>query len=123
MAGVPVTTGLTGRVFDWSPLPTEIFTRTVLGSMLTGLRTSPRMSTATRSTVWSTSIPDGWMTTAARAAVAWRTTDSGPDTTAWSTDRTGSRISSPPGTWPWSTWIGTVFDTSGSSWTVMSGGS
>ncbi len=81
------------------------------------------MSTATRSTVWSTSIPDGWMTTLACAAVTWRTTDSGPDTVAWSFERTGSRISRPGGMSPWSTWIGTVFDTSGSSWTVTSAGS
>ena len=37
--------------------------------MSTGAMTSPRTSTATRSTVWSTSMPDGWMTTRAWAAV------------------------------------------------------
>ncbi len=67
-------------------------------------------------------MPDGWMTTRAWAAVTSRTIDSGPDTVAVVADRTGSRISSPGGTSPRSTWTGTVFVTSGSSWTRMDDG-
>src|SRR5579884_2626975 len=88
-AGLPTTSGLTGRVRDWAREVTTIRTWTLGGSISTGLLVSPKTSTATRGTSASTSRPEGWMTTWARAAVTSRTTDAGPATTALWTESWG----------------------------------
>ena len=61
-------------------LPIWIVTRTELGCSSTVGTTSPRASTAMRSTAWLMSIPDGWIWTRAWADATSTTDDSGPVT-------------------------------------------
>ena len=83
VAGVPVTMALmgNGRLVSW--LPMRIVTCTLEGLSVTGLTSTPRTSTATRSTCWSTFSPLGSIRTRATAATTWFTADWVPDTVTW----------------------------------------
>src|ERR1700690_1885071 len=122
LLGAPLIWAATGTVrVCWAP--TRIWTRIVWGSMATGLRALLRASTAISGTSWSTSRPDGWITTRAIAAVARLTTEAGPETTTELADRTGVWGCSPATGAPSSTLTGTLLEISGSSWTWTTWGS
>ena len=122
-AGVPVMTGLTGSVRLWRSEKTGMTTRAVGGVTSSERRAFPSWSTGTSWASWSTSRPDGWMRTSARAATTLATIDSGPDTVTFCGSTTVSPRVSPSGTTPCSTWTGTLFDVSGSSRMLATAGS
>ena len=76
-AGSPVTSGLIVSVRDSLSEKTGMVTRAVAGSTLTWPTASPRASTGTRLTSWSTSMPD-WISTLAWAATTLARTDGRP---------------------------------------------
>ena len=121
-AGVPVTTGDTGsvRVSGWEN--TRIEMRAVVGDTSAGLRASPTASTGIRATSSSTSIPEGWITTSARAATTWSTIVFGPLTVTVLGVAVSVPTWRPSGTSPRSISTGTILVMSGSSWTVTMAG-
>ena len=121
-AGVPVTTGFTGRTFVFLSVKTGTVTRAVDGVRSTGLTALPLPSMGVSANSWSISIASViW--TSARAHTTCATIDAAPDAVTSVGATVVGPTSRPDGVGPWSTFTGTCTVTSLSSWTVAKAGS